>query len=131
MDNYFSHHIIVPEQVITEATFAAIESKILEQLNTAVNTIYVCMAWFTNDKFRAVLEKKQEEGVDVKVIIYKDGVNSTQGVDLSKLNSKEIRSPKGGIMHNKFCIIDNHVVITGSYNLSELDAYRYYIMQQI
>lgn len=116
LDSYFSHHIIVPEQVITEATFTAIENKILKQLNTAVNTIYVCMAWFTNDKFRTVLEKKQEEGVDVKVIIYRDGVNSTQGVDLSKLHFKEMRSPKGGIMHNKFCIIDNHVVITGSYN---------------
>ena len=31
---------------------------------------------------------------------------------------REIRGTNGGIMHNKFCIIDTHVVITGSYNWS-------------
>lgn len=116
LDRYFSNRTIVPEQIITEATFIAIENKILEQLDSAVNTIYVCMAWFTNDKFRAMLEKKQQQGIDVKVIIYNDGVNRTKGVNLSRINHKMMKASKGGIMHNKFCIIDNHVVITGSYN---------------
>lgn len=116
LDNYFSDVTIIPEQTVTEASFTAIESRILEQLNAAVNTIYVCVAWFTNDKFRKILEDKQKEGVDVKVIINKDGVNADKGVDLGNIEHKEMRSEHGGIMHNKYCIIDNHVVINGSYN---------------
>ncbi len=31
---------------------------------------------------------------------------------------KYVRGRRGGLMHNKFCVIDNQVVITGSYNWS-------------
>lgn len=36
----------------------------------------------------------------------------------------KIRSQRGGIMHDKFCIIDNQVVITGSYNWSDNAEFR-------
>lgn len=30
----------------------------------------------------------------------------------------KIKAQRGGVMHNQFCVIDNQVVITGSYNWS-------------
>ena len=32
---------------------------------------------------------------------------------------KRLRGQHGGIMHDKLCIIDNQVVLTGSYNWSD------------
>lgn len=50
------------------------------------------------------------------LVIYKDGVNHSKGVDLSQLTHKEYRGERGGIMHEKFCVIDNVITISGSYN---------------
>ena len=65
---------------------------------------------------RDKLLEKSKEGVAVRVIIYKDCVNRTRGVDLSGLNHKEYRGKRGGVLHDKFCVIDNVHTISGSYN---------------
>ena len=74
------------------------------------------MAWFTNPQLRDKLLEKSGDGVEVRVIIYKYGVNYTKGVDLSGLNHKEFRGERGGVLHDKFCVIDNVHAINGSYN---------------
>ena len=92
---------------------------IIEELNKAINTIYVCVAWFTDEELRDVLLTKLNEGVDVRVITYQDGINKKHGVDFKEIPSTKRRSERGGIMHSKYCIIDNHVTISGSYNWTD------------
>ena len=99
-----------------EAFFEGIAQKILDALDKAKATIDVCVAWFTNPQLRDMLLAKSRDGVEVRVIIYKDGVNHTKGVDLSGLNHKEYRGERGGVLHDKFCVIDNVHTISGSYN---------------
>ena len=99
-----------------EAYFEGIAQKILEVLDQAKAQIDVCVAWFTNPLLRDKLLEKSKEGVAVRVIINKDCVNRTRGVDLSGLNHKEYRGKRGGVLHDKFCVIDNVHTISGSYN---------------
>lgn len=106
------------QDVETEAHFQYIQNKILNELNTARVSILVVMAWFTNETLAAKLIEKYNEGIDVKVAIYDDGINRRHGVDLAGVPTERIKSSKGGMMHNKFCVIDNQIVITGSYNWS-------------
>ncbi len=106
------------QDVETEAHFHDIQNKILNELNAARVSILVVMAWFTNEILATKLIEKYNEGLDVKVAIYDDGINRKHGVDLAGVPTKRIKSNKGGIMHNKFCVIDNQIVITGSYNWS-------------
>lgn len=113
---FFSNVTIGNMQPHNDAYFAGIEKKILEVLDKALTTIIVCVAWFTNTKLRDKLIEKQKEGIDVRVIIYKDGVNHSKGVDLSELNHKEYRGERGGIMHEKFCVVDNVHTVCGSCN---------------
>lgn len=116
LNDYFQHKIILPEQTVIEAHFSSIKKIIIEELEKAVNTIYVCVAWFTDKEILKILESKQEEGVVVKVMVYDDGINMKKGVDLSKLSHKYQKADRHGIMHRKYAVIDNHVVISGSYN---------------
>ena len=101
------------------AFFENIEAQIINDLDKARVSIYVAIAWFTNQKIADKLIQKYNEGLEVKVLAYLDGVNSRFGVNLGGIPYKEIRGTRGGIMHNKFCVIDNQRVITGSYNWSD------------
>lgn len=96
------------QSVETEAHFQYIQNTILNELNTARVSILVVIAWFTNETLATKLI----------VAIYDDGINRRHGVDLAGVPTQRIKSSKGGIMHNKFCVIDNQIVITGSYNWS-------------
>ena len=103
--------------VVNEAHFQDIQNRILEALDGAKVSIRVVMAWFTNETLFNKLIDKRKQGVDVEVVLYDDGVNKKHGVDVTLLPHKKIkRGKRGGLMHDKFCVIDNQIVITGSYN---------------
>lgn len=116
LDNYNSNMTYGHQAPDSNVHFEEIEAQILEELDGAQAMIDVCVAWFTNDKLRDKLLKKQQDGVKVRIIIHDDGVNKTKGVDLSHFEHKMLRGEHGGIMHDKFCVIDNVTAITGSYN---------------
>ena len=103
-------------EIENEVVFKENEKKVIESINNAKVSILVAMAWFTNEKIKDALETKRQEGLRIEIVIYKDGVNSAHGVDLSSFDSIEKVADRGGIMHNKFCVIDNQIVLTGSYN---------------
>lgn len=103
---------------ISDAHFKNIQDQVLTALDSAKVSIHVAMAWFTNDVIRDKLIERQNDGVDVYIAIFNDGINGKHGVDLSAIPHKLIRGSRGGLMHNKFCIIDNQKVVTGSYNWS-------------
>lgn len=104
------------EPIANESYFNNLEKQVLDALNDAKVSIHVAMAWFTNDKIKTKLLEKQKEGIDVDIIIYDDKQTERDRVDLSDLPHTIMKGTRGGIMHDKFCIIDNQVVLSGSYN---------------
>jgi phosphatidylserine/phosphatidylglycerophosphate/cardiolipin synthase-like enzyme len=111
--------------VVNEAHFQEIQNKILAALDVTRVSVRVVMAWFTNETLFNKLLEKHNAGIDVKVAIYDDGVNKKHGVDVAKLPHVMIKRGKhGGLMHDKFCVIDNQVVITGSYNWTNNAEFR-------
>ena len=117
--NFFVSKTIFREETIVAPAFDNIKKVIIEELNKAINTIYVCVAWFTDNDIRDVLLSKYHAGVDVRVITYLDGVNKKHGVDFQDIPHIEHRGERGGIMHRKYGIIDNHVTIAGSFNWTD------------
>lgn len=101
------------------AVFQKIQNDILQTLDKAQISIVVAVAWFTNDVLYKKLIEKKNQGVDVRVVINNDGINKKHGIDISGLNAVKVRSEQGGIMHEKFCVIDNQIVISGSYNWTD------------
>lgn len=103
------------DSVINQAHFEDIQNRILEQLDKAQVSIVVAVAWFTNQVLADKLIEKQQEGVSVAVIIDDNSTNTKYCPQLDGCCLIKIKV-KGGIMHDKFCVIDNQTVITGSYN---------------
>lgn len=103
-----------------QAFFENIQQVISTELLKAKKTIYVAVAWFTDTRLLKILEEKAKQGIKIKVLFVADEINDKSSVDFSDLESF------GGkvfpldtnklLMHNKFCVIDNKTVITGSYN---------------
>jgi phosphatidylserine/phosphatidylglycerophosphate/cardiolipin synthase-like enzyme len=111
--------------VVNQAHFEDIQNKILTALDRAKVSIRVVMAWFTNEILFEKLLEKYGEGLDVEIAMYDDGVNRKHGVDINRLPHKMIkRGKRGGLMHDKFCIVDNQIVVTGSYNWTNNAEFR-------
>lgn len=116
LNNYFSGVTEKKTDIISAVEFNNIERKILEALDEAMATIDVSVAWFTNTTLQKKLLAKKEEGCKVRVMTDDNYTNEKHGVDLSPFEHKAIKAERKGIMHYKFCVIDNNITIHGSYN---------------
>lgn len=100
--------------------FTNIRTELLCELDNAKDQIMIAVYWFTNwELFNALIEKLQE-GVGVQLIIHNDFINNREnGLPFQEFidNGGEFYFSDGNNpMHNKFCIIDQKVLINGSYN---------------
>jgi phosphatidylserine/phosphatidylglycerophosphate/cardiolipin synthase-like enzyme len=95
--------------------------EVVSQLDNAKKSIYIAMYFFTSRDMAQALVRAKQRGLDVKVCLNAPDKSSeydkySKDVYL-KNNGIPVKPIKGkGIMHNKFCVIDEALVLTGSYN---------------
>lgn len=92
----------------------------LKSIITNANTkIEVVSAWFTDPDLLGLLVQKQKDGVNVYVIISDQKENNKLPFD-SLINNggvvRRIKKTGYGMMHQKFCIVDDDILVHGSYN---------------
>jgi phosphatidylserine/phosphatidylglycerophosphate/cardiolipin synthase-like enzyme len=99
-----------PRDMCEERTIMAIES--------AKNSIDIAMYSFTSDSLAKILEEKSKKGIKVRIVAdYLQSNSKYSDFNEMKKTGIEIRfAPKNKVMHNKFAIIDEETVLTGSYN---------------
>lgn len=97
-----------------------IEEVILDNLNKAKAEVIVAMAWFTSDDLKRAISKLKLEGKKIKIILSDDDKNDfiinqfkNEGIDIKVA---KVNNGKWSRMHNKYCIIDDYLVVDGSYN---------------
>ncbi len=102
-------------------------SHILRAIGEARNEILVAVYAFTSDDIAWALVKAGQRRVKVQVIVDQefDGENRTskgsflerKGLAVRRISGLKNGADKGGgLMHQKFAVIDRSVVLTGSYN---------------
>ena len=105
-----------------------IQNAIQIELFGAKKSIKIAVAWFTNELLLHPLVLKLQTGVSVEIILNDDNINKGGESSLDFTSFLEA----GGILrwntskqllHEKFCIIDDRVVISGSYNWTNKAEY--------
>jgi phosphatidylserine/phosphatidylglycerophosphate/cardiolipin synthase-like enzyme len=95
-------------------------SRIISEIDKAEESVFVAIYSFTHEGIANSLISAKNKGI--KVVVVKDFLQSTSRhsvVSLLEENNVPVFIKKGsGAMHNKFLIIDNKKVFTGSFNYS-------------
>ncbi len=120
-----------PQNAHVQAFFTPqddVEAKLLSFLNQARRTVLMAMYWITNDRIIDKLIELKRRGRDVKVIIDE---SSPDILEVSRIllsgdiipliyPSKTFKMLSNiGIMHDKFVVVDNDDVFTGSANFTK------------
>jgi len=105
--------------IITNGT--EIKQRILSEINNASQCVYVAMAYFTDRDIAMAIVEAKNRNVLVDIILSSNIQNDTVKLMLKGANIIVHAFDTGdarGIMHHKFCLIDNKITINGSYNYS-------------
>lgn len=105
--------------IITNGT--EIKQRILSEINNAMLCVNVAMAYFTDRDIAMAIIGAKNRNVSIDIILSSNVQNDTvklmfKGANIS-VHAFETGDARG-IMHHKFCLIDNSITINGSYNYS-------------
>ncbi len=116
VENAYTGNVVYEKTDRLDAYFCPEDNckgKITEELNKAQESIH-CAIYNVNED--AVLDALKNKNLEVKLVTDKDNKNNFQGIKTVKnYNTQQL-------MHNKFCIIDNKTIITGSYNPTKKES---------
>ena len=113
--------LFLPSLAKTEVYFSLYDNpqkEIIKNINQAEAFINIAMYIFTDKEIALPLVKARERGVKVRLYLDQDQVDYqySQSRFLVQRGIKTRISSNNYIMHNKFAIIDNRLLLTGSYN---------------
>ena len=103
--------------------FQDIEYHLIKHLSETKERILIAVAWFTNQNISNALIRLKDVNIDIivddnKVNRESRAIKDLQNSSISVSFIKDLQK-NYYLMHNKFCVIDNKTVLTGSYNWSK------------
>ena len=116
------------EVIFLPESQASIYKELESAIDTARSSVMVAMYWLTYDPFIHKLIELRKKNVDVQVVLDGSMFANFQNVSniVTLLNKSDIyplilpsKQINRGIMHNKFIVIDNKTVWTGSANFTK------------
>ncbi|MBA7712052.1 Cardiolipin synthase [subsurface metagenome] len=122
--NYYAHcETISLSKVQMKVLFSPQDNcaqEIVSAIDKAEQYVFVAMYFFTSRPIAQALIRSQDRGVEVKICLDDEQphyeYSKSRYLENKDINIRLIGG--SGIMHNKFCIIDDRITITGSYNLT-------------
>lgn len=107
----------VQEQTVTY--FENIREEIIKRIEAANDSVKVAVCWFTKEEIADALLKKANT-CSIEIIVSNNFINwcfsEFKYQDLQQAGIKIYLSDEKQLMHNKYCIVDDRLLITGSYN---------------
>jgi len=108
---------------MTTAYFEDIKPRIIEQLLKAKRSVRVISAYFSDENLFDILCKLASNGLEIELIIADEPMNTynskivySKFIDSNGKLYLASRNPVQTLVHHKFCLIDEEIIITGSFN---------------
>jgi phosphatidylserine/phosphatidylglycerophosphate/cardiolipin synthase-like enzyme len=98
-----------------------VQASFLELIDNAQKSIYFMAFSFTSDELGDAVRARAQDGVEVKGVMEDEQVNSNVGTEFDPFQQAGLdvrRDGNQGQMHHKVMIIDESIVIFGSYNFT-------------
>lgn len=98
-----------------------VAARIVELLRGAQHSITFMAFSFTASDFGKIISQKAKQGLEIHGVMEQEQVKSNKGTQYSYFEKASLPvyiDGNDGQMHHKVFIIDNEIVITGSYNFS-------------
>ncbi|MDN5214965.1 phospholipase D-like domain-containing protein [Fulvivirgaceae bacterium BMA12] len=98
---------------------------VLRKIDEAQSAIFVAASWFTDKDLLDALLKKYDDHINIDIKVILDNNKDNFYLPFKQLTDKGgivkiiKKASSYGRMHNKFCIIDEEKLISGSYNWSK------------
>lgn len=113
------------QNTTTQVHFSNIEWEIKKILKNAKTSVKICVAWISHPLYNEIFSELEKKNVSIEILYNKDMLNrniNTRGLGYAH----GIMNPfPRSLMHNKFCIVDDEIVITGSFNWSKSASYHF------
>lgn len=108
-----------------------IKDRIIREINLSKNRIDLAIFDFTNQEIAEALKEAKKRNVAIRIIMdsFKAGKKDHSQHEYLIKNGIDVKLKSGkgsGLMHHKFCIFDNRLLMTGSYNFSKNAEYNSY-----
>jgi phosphatidylserine/phosphatidylglycerophosphate/cardiolipin synthase-like enzyme len=97
------------------------QAALLELINNAQDNIRFMAFSFTADSIGAAIRTRAEEGIEVSGVMEEEQINSNVGTEFDPFKQAGLdvkRDGNDGQMHHKTMIIDDEIVVLGSYNFT-------------
>lgn len=96
-----------------------LEKKIISEIEKAKSSIYFCYFYFTSEIVASKLINCKSKGIEIKGIFERYNTSNYSTFYILKDTGIGVKkSNMAGFLHDKFIVIDEETVITGSYNLT-------------
>ncbi len=105
--------------IITNGT--EIKQRIVSEINNSKKNVFLAMAFFTDRDIANAIILAKSRNVIIDLILSSNAQNETVKKMFIESNINVHAFETGderGMMHHKFCLIDNKITINGSYNYS-------------
>lgn len=100
------------------------EKGLVSLIAGAKKSFYGAFFELSSGQIADALEEALKRGVEIKLVTDDDNLKEKAVMRLKKAGIPVVPDNRSGLMHNKFAVVDDRMLWTGSYNLSDNGARR-------
>lgn len=108
------------ELLSNQAVFSNIRDEIIQSIRMAKHSIWINIAWFTDGNLYQELQNQKNQGIHIRILISDEQANQNMIPRLKEQFDTIVANRWGhndyNRLHSKYCIIDNSIVLHGSFN---------------
>lgn len=122
-NDWFQMYFTDPSNPASRQISGGIDGPLVAAIDAARLSVHAAMYSLTLNSVRNALIRAHRRGIDVRVVMESDNLSDDDPQALAHAGIPILGDRQEGLMHDKFMIIDNTYVWTGSMNFTNSGAY--------